>query len=217
MQKRSLCRVCVALCPVKVEVDAAGLPVSATGDKDNSHSEGFFCAKGKYYPAMHRSDTRFLHSQKRMPDGELAAISSQAAIEEVAERIQAIIDQYGPRSVAIYSGTLFYQASSTAAMASAWCSALGLKMLFSSGNQGCTQPFSLQIRPHRKREHVPGAISEVLGDRVAQAYGFPVVMAGQPKGLCLACQRGREHVWQHLAREKFGAIQHGLKPGNVVG
>ena len=133
MQKCSLCRVCVALCPVKVEIDAAGVPVSAKGDKDNSHSEGFFCAKGKYYPAMHRSDTRFLHSQKRMPDGELAAISSQAAIEEVAEKIQAIIDQHGPRAVAIYSGTLHYQASSTAAMASAWCNALGLKMLFSSG------------------------------------------------------------------------------------
>lgn len=133
MEKLSLCRVCVALCPVKVEIDNDGKSVTAKGDKNNCHSEGFFCSKGKFYPAMHNSEKRFLHSQKRMEGGTLAPIESQAAIEEVATKIKDIIDKYGTRAVAIYAGTLFYQTSSTAAMATAWYEALGLKMFFNSG------------------------------------------------------------------------------------
>lgn len=133
MEKSSLCRVCVALCPIKVEIDEQGKPVAAKGDKDNSHSEGFFCSKGKYYPSVHTSDKRFLHSQKRMDNGKLESIGSSQAIKEVADKIQGIIDKYGTRAVAIYAGTLFYQTSSTAAMATAWYEALGMKMFFNSG------------------------------------------------------------------------------------
>lgn len=133
MEARSLCRVCVALCPIKVEIDDQGKPIAAKGDKENSHSEGFFCSKGKHYPSVHTSEKRFLHSQKRMDNGQLSAIASSQAIEEVAEKIQTIIEKYGTRAVAIYAGTLFYQASSTAAMATAWYEALGIKMFFNSG------------------------------------------------------------------------------------
>lgn len=133
MEKLSLCRICVAQCPIKVEIDDNGVPIAAKGDKDNIHSEGFFCSKGKYYPAMHTNDQRFLHSQKRMPDGKLAAIPSAQAIDEVADHLQAIIDQHGPSAVAIYAGTLFYQLPQTASVASAWMDSLGLKMRFSSG------------------------------------------------------------------------------------
>ncbi|MBT4518971.1 MAG: hypothetical protein HOC23_03110 [Halieaceae bacterium] len=109
MEKLSLCRICSAQCPIWVEVDEAGVPTAARGDRFNPHSEGFFCCKGKYYPAMHTSDRRFLHSQKRMPDGKLSPISSGQAIREVADRLQAIIYRYGRRAVAVYTGTLFYQ------------------------------------------------------------------------------------------------------------
>ena len=133
MQKRSLCRVCVALCPVKVEIDEDGKPTAAKGDKDNAHSEGFFCSKGKYYPSLHTSEKRFLYSQKRINNGDLESISSSQAITEVANKIQDIVKKYGTDAVAIYAGTLFYQTSSTAAMATAWYQALGVKMFFSSG------------------------------------------------------------------------------------
>ena len=46
-ERRTLCRICTAQCPIVVEVDAHGRPVSARGDRTNPHSEGLFCLKGK--------------------------------------------------------------------------------------------------------------------------------------------------------------------------
>lgn len=132
-ETRSLCRICTAQCPILVGVDAKGRPVSARGDKSNPSSEGFFCSKGKHYPEMHTFEQRFRHSQRRNANGQLEAISAEQAMDEVAEKLQAIIAKHGRRSVAIYSGTLFYQLPPLAAFATAWMDALGLGMRFSSG------------------------------------------------------------------------------------
>lgn len=132
-EKKSLCRICTAQCPIIVGIDTEGRPVSARGDKNNPSSEGFFCNKGKHFPAMHTHPNRFLSSQRRNADGKLEPIASAQAIKEVAEKIQAIIDQYGTRAVAVYTGTLFYQLPLTASVATAWMNALGLRMRFASG------------------------------------------------------------------------------------
>lgn len=132
-EKKSLCRICTAQCPIIVGIDSHGRPVAARGDKSNPSSEGFFCNKGKHFPEMHTHPNRFLSSQRRNANGQLEAIGSSQAIKEVAEKIQAIIDQYGTRAVAVYTGTLFYQLPLTAAVATAWMNALGLRMRFASG------------------------------------------------------------------------------------
>ena len=132
-QKKSLCRICTAQCPIVVDVDEAGRPLSARGDKDNPHSEGFFCLKGKHFPEMHTSPNRLRHSLARSASGELEPISSAQAMDDVATRLQAILDEYGTRAVAVYTGTLFYQLPQTAAVATAWMNALGLRLRFSSG------------------------------------------------------------------------------------
>ncbi|MBW1882868.1 MAG: molybdopterin-dependent oxidoreductase [Deltaproteobacteria bacterium] len=132
-QKKTLCRICTAQCPIVVEIDEAGRPVSARGDKDNPHSEGFFCLKGVHFPEMHTSPNRLRHSLRRSAAGRLEPISSSDAMDEVAERLQAIQGEYGSRAIAVYTGTLFYQLPQTAAMATAWMNALGLRLRFSSG------------------------------------------------------------------------------------
>jgi len=132
-EQKSLCRICTAQCPIVVEVDEAGRPVAARGDKDNPHSEGFFCLKGKHFPEMHTSPNRLRHSLKRNAAGELEPIAADRALDEVAERLQAILDAHGPDAVAVYMGTLFYQLPQTAALATAWMDALRLRLRFSSG------------------------------------------------------------------------------------
>jgi anaerobic selenocysteine-containing dehydrogenase len=133
VEKKSLCRICVAQCPIVVEVDEAGRPLSARGDKENPHSEGFFCLKGRHFPEMHTSPNRLTHSLVRKQDGRLEPIAAERAMDEVASRLQAILDEHGPRAVAVYTGTLFYQLPQTAALATAWMDALGLRLRFSSG------------------------------------------------------------------------------------
>ncbi len=132
-ERRSLCRICTAQCPILVGVDEQGRPVTARGDKSNPSSEGFFCAKGKHFPEMHTYGARFLAPQRRNKAGEFERISPQTAITEVAARLSDIMQRHGPRSVAVYCGTLFYQLPSTAAFATAWMDAAGIKMRFSSG------------------------------------------------------------------------------------
>jgi anaerobic selenocysteine-containing dehydrogenase len=132
MEKKSLCRICSAQCPILVEIDEQGAPVAARGDKDNPHSEGFFCLKGKHFPEMHRSPSRLRHSLRRAASGELEPIASDRAIVEVAERLQAIIDEHGTDAVAVYCGTLFYALPQTASMATAWMDALGIRLRFST-------------------------------------------------------------------------------------
>ena len=114
MEKKSLCRICTAQCPIIVEIDASGAPVAARGDKENPHSEGFFCLKGKHFPEMHRNASRLHHSLKRSPAGALEPIPSGQAIQEVAARLQSIIDEHGTDAVAVYCGTLFYALPQTA-------------------------------------------------------------------------------------------------------
>ncbi len=132
-ERISLCRICTAQCPIRVGIDAEGRPVSARGDKSSPSSEGFFCSKGKYFPDMHTNANRFLSSQKRNANGELEPIASDEAMGEVADSLQAIIDDYGTEAVAVYTGTLFYQLPQTAGVATAWLNALGIRKRFSSG------------------------------------------------------------------------------------
>ena len=132
-QKKTLCRICTAQCPIVVDVDAKGRPLAARGDKDNPHSEGFFCLKGKHFPEIHTAETRLHHSLARNEHGALLPIEAERAMDEVAERLGAILAEHGRDSVAIYMGTLFYQLPQTAAVATAWMDALRLRLRFSSG------------------------------------------------------------------------------------
>lgn len=132
-QKKTLCRICTAQCPIVVDIDAKGRPLAARGDKDNRHSEGFFCLKGKHYPEIHTADSRLRHSLARGHDGALAPIEAERAMDEVAEKLGAIVAEHGRESVAVYMGTLFYQLPQTASVATAWMDALRLRLRFSSG------------------------------------------------------------------------------------
>lgn len=132
-QKKTLCRICTAQCPILVDVDAKGRPLSARGDKDNPHSEGFFCLKGKHFPEIHSAPSRLRHSLARNAEGQLEAIDAERAMDAVADRLGAILDAHGRESIAVYMGTLFYQLPQTAAVATAWMDALRLRLRFSSG------------------------------------------------------------------------------------
>jgi anaerobic selenocysteine-containing dehydrogenase len=127
----SICRFCHASCPIVVDVED-GRAVRVLGDRENPIYHGYTCAKGRALPEQHAHPERLLHSQKRRPDGSFAPIPHERAIEEVAARVQAILDRHGPRSVALYTGTFSFPYPAAAPVALAWMEAIGSPMLFTS-------------------------------------------------------------------------------------
>jgi len=142
----SICRFCHANCGILVDVEE-DRPIRVTGDPENPAYFGFSCAKGRRLPEQHAHPDRLLHSQKRFrkeglrQDDErqpFEAISSEQAMDELAERIQKLVREHGPRSVALYIGTYSGPHPASIPAAIGWILALGSKMVFSS--QSIDQP-----------------------------------------------------------------------------
>ena len=90
-----------------------------SGDPENALYQGYTCPKGRALPDQHNHPDRLLSSVKRTPSGSHAPISSTAAMDEIAEGLQALLTRHGPRSIALYVGTntLPYAASPGLALA----------------------------------------------------------------------------------------------------
>lgn len=127
----SFCRFCHAGCAIKVTVED-GRAVSVIGAKDNPMYHGYTCAKGRALPEQHANPNRLLHSMKRDAEGVHRPIAPEQAMDEIAERVSRIVEQHGPRSVALYTGTFSFPYPAAAPMGGAWLNALGSKMLFTS-------------------------------------------------------------------------------------
>ena len=129
----SICRFCHANCGILVEVED-GRPVRVEGDRENPAYFGFTCAKGRSLPEQHAHKDRLLHSQKRDEAGHVSSISSEVAMDEIAAKIQAIVAEHGPRSVALYPGTYSGPAAASIPSAVGWMLGLGSKMVFTSAS-----------------------------------------------------------------------------------
>ena len=127
----SICRFCHANCGILVDVED-GRPVRVQGDPDNPAYFGFTCAKGRRLPEQHAHPDRLLHSQRRRSDGRFESISSETAMDEVAERVAALIREHGPRSVALYIGTYAGPHPPSIPFAVGWMIAAGSRMVFTS-------------------------------------------------------------------------------------
>jgi anaerobic selenocysteine-containing dehydrogenase len=125
----TICRLCSAHCGVLATVTEGRL-TAVTGDPDNPMYRGYTCPKGRALPEFHNNPTRLLRSQKKQEDGSHAPISVGRAMDEIAQRLQDIIDRHGPRSVAVYTGTSGQAYPGGANMAAALLQAIGSPMFF---------------------------------------------------------------------------------------
>jgi anaerobic selenocysteine-containing dehydrogenase len=128
---RSICRFCHAGCAVLVDVED-GRAVRVRGDRDDPLYRGFTCEKGRQLPAQHAHPDRLLHSMRRTAHGTHEPIASADALREIAERVQAIVAEHGPRAVAFYKGTCASRNPATGALLTAWMDAVGSPMRFDS-------------------------------------------------------------------------------------
>jgi anaerobic selenocysteine-containing dehydrogenase len=127
----AICRFCLAHCPILVDVED-GVVKKVVGDPKAPLYHGYTCPKGRALPEQHSHPERLLHSVKRGDDGQHRPIASQDAMDEVAEKIQAILDEHGPRSVAMYVGTNSLPYPAAPGVANAWLRAIDSPMFFTS-------------------------------------------------------------------------------------
>ena len=102
--KRTFCRACHASCALEVDVED-GRVLAVRGDPADPVYGRFTCIKGRQLPEQHSHPDRLRSSLKRAASGSFEPIGSEQALDEIAERLSAIIERCGPRAVASYNGT----------------------------------------------------------------------------------------------------------------
>lgn len=109
-----------------------GFAVKVVGDKHNPIYQGYSCPKGRELPYQHRHPERLLTSVERLEGGRFGSIPFERASAEIAKRLQVLIDRYGPRCVALYSGTHSFPYTASQPMATAFMDAIAGPMRFTS-------------------------------------------------------------------------------------
>jgi anaerobic selenocysteine-containing dehydrogenase len=118
--RSTFCRICHAACAMLVDIEDGTRVVAARGDRDDPLFEGYACIKGRQLPDQHHHPDRLRSTLRRGDSGEFEQVSSAHALDEIAEKIREIVERYGPRAVASYTGTGAFQNSTSAAVAQAW-------------------------------------------------------------------------------------------------
>jgi anaerobic selenocysteine-containing dehydrogenase len=119
---------CNMSCPIEVTL-VDGKASEVAGDRANAVSHGYTCVKGRAQPALLAHPDRLLHSLKRIGD-EFLPVPVEQALDEIAERISAIVRRDSPRAIASYVGTFCTANMPTMATAMAFMTALESPMQF---------------------------------------------------------------------------------------
>jgi anaerobic selenocysteine-containing dehydrogenase len=129
--KPGICRICTAYCQILVHIEDDKI-TKVVGDKNNAYFKGYTCPKGRGLPAQHNSDKRLLHCMKRNAAADFDRIDSNTAMDEIAEKIKAIVAEHGPRSIAVYGGTGQISCPVAPSVSVAFLMGLGSPMHFTS-------------------------------------------------------------------------------------
>jgi len=105
---------------------------SVAADGSASPYGAYMCAKGRSSADFHNGEGRLTHCVKRTPSGDFAPINAAQAVDEVAEKLSALLAQYGPRSIAIYYGTGAYRSVLGGQLQRSFLSAIGSPNQFST-------------------------------------------------------------------------------------
>ena len=127
----TFCRVCHAACPLLVEIEDDRRVTSVSGDRSDPLFEGYTCIKGRQLADQHHHPDR-LRSSLRRTEGGFEPIASATALDEIAERIDSIVSEHGPRAVASYTGTGAFQNSISVPVTAGWHAGFGSPSFYTS-------------------------------------------------------------------------------------
>ena len=121
---KSVCRSCITYCPLDVTIEGSTV-LKVEPNLDAPLYDGFICPKGRALKAAHNDPNRLLHHLKRQPDGRFAPIPTAQLVDEISEKLRAILEKHGPRSVATFLGGPSTEQPAASAMMFSFVGALG--------------------------------------------------------------------------------------------
>jgi anaerobic selenocysteine-containing dehydrogenase len=128
--RRTFCRFCHANCAMLATIEG-GKVVKVAGDPDDPVFGGYTCIKGRQLPEAHHGPQRLLSCRKR--DGDhFVDIATEAALDQIADRLRAIIAEHGPHAVALYGGTYAFQNSAGVGSVLSFAQGLGTRNVYTS-------------------------------------------------------------------------------------
>ncbi|MCP4756649.1 MAG: molybdopterin-dependent oxidoreductase [Proteobacteria bacterium] len=137
-KKKTRCVLCGNLCGLEVQVENNRI-VKVRADKENPRSRGYVCRKGRNIIHHQHHADRLMHPLKKVGDA-FERISWDEAIDGIAEKLTGVLDQHGPRSLALMgSGTL--ACPTQAAFAGSLLRALGSRYIYNALAQELTGRF----------------------------------------------------------------------------
>ncbi|HEY6131257.1 MAG TPA: molybdopterin-dependent oxidoreductase, partial [Halioglobus sp.] len=129
---KTFCRNCSALCSMEVTVEEGRL-TAAVPDGTASPYGAYLCVKGLASIDFHSgAENRLLGSCKRNSAGAFSPISAAQAMDEIADKLAALVAEHGPRSVALYHGTGAYRSVLGGQLEKSFLSAIASPNLFST-------------------------------------------------------------------------------------
>jgi len=95
-------------------------------------TKGYFCVKGLASMDVHNGEDRLTGASARRADGSSSDINVEQALDEIHDKLAAIIARHGPRSVAMYYGTGANNNSLCHSAMKGWFNLIGSPYIFSS-------------------------------------------------------------------------------------
>nr|HPJ39258.1 molybdopterin-dependent oxidoreductase [Spirochaetota bacterium] len=100
--KKTGCVLCAQNCGLEVQIENNTI-TKVRGDRDNPRSKGYVCRKGLNI-AFHQHHDQRLQVPLKRKGNDFEEISWDQAANEIAEKLNVIVKQYGPRSLAYMGG-----------------------------------------------------------------------------------------------------------------
>jgi len=105
---------------MEIDIEDGSRIVAVRADRDDPLFKGYSCIKGRQLADQFHSPSRLRFPLRKNLSGVFDPISSSDALDEIAQKLEHVISEHGPRSVATYIGTGAYQNSVGVAVASSW-------------------------------------------------------------------------------------------------
>jgi hypothetical protein len=139
-------------------------------DPEHPNSRGYACPKGVSFDAVRRDPDRVLHPLQRQADRSFEPVSRTVALDDIAQRLAAVMHSHGGQSVGVYTRS------------SAWIPTspkpAGLRTTFFHPPSGSQQ--ALCRRPGRDPEHyvMPGTVALLQGWQRRGTWRLAVAAGG---------------------------------------
>ena len=137
---KTFCRLCEVNCGLEASVDEEGRLVDLRPDREHPVTAGFACHKGLLAKEVHHDPDRLDAPQRRGEHG-FEPTEWDQVLPEIADRIRAVIEEHGPRSVALYMGNPSAFNALGSMSAGMFAASLGVERLFNAGTQDCANKF----------------------------------------------------------------------------